>query len=225
MDTVDSKLLQAAIVLSREYVLIDRLVTTGEATLRAFENVIGDKRESIKRGLDVYNYVYALIEHLARYQKLASSVPRINQKSVEFRSFDRAMGRIKEARNSLQHLNNAIENTFTGPLMGSINWRAGGNEYLVAFHDIGRQRDSPGIIFDTKDSSFRHTFVFVYNHEYHDLEAAIQGVRELQEYIDSRIQVEIDGRPYDPKEHLASLKITLQYAPFGAMSVWPRAEE
>ena len=160
--------------------------------------------------LDVYHYIFALIDHLVRYQKIAFMLPRLNKKDPEYRALDDAMGHIKDIRNQLQHINNDIENDYTGPLLGAVWWVSGQRQFVAVFPDIGRPRSSPGIILDTCTGKYGQEFCYVYNGEYHDLSRAIAGVREFNEFMNARVRVKVDGRPYDPKEHFVALCIELR---------------
>src|SRR5258706_3791912 len=102
------------------------------------------------------------------------------------------MGDLKEIRNQLQHINNAIENDNPGPLLGAVCWVSNGDQFMTSFHDIGRERSSPGIVMDTQTGRYLHEFCYVYNDVYHDLGGAIAGMRAFNESISATIRMEID---------------------------------
>lgn len=110
MDRIDAKLAQGVVLLNRQYLLMEHLIETRGRVLREFEHAIEEKRQTLDHVLDVYNYVFALIDHLVRYEKIAFVLPRLNQKTAEYRALGDAMGQIKDIRNQLQHINNDIEN-------------------------------------------------------------------------------------------------------------------
>ncbi len=80
MNEIDSKLAQAMVLLSRQYLLTEHLVETQGSALAEFEQALVEKRERLSYVLDVYNDVFSLIDHLVRYQKIAFGLPRLNQK-------------------------------------------------------------------------------------------------------------------------------------------------
>jgi len=117
------------------------------------------------------------------------------------------MGTLKQIRNQLQHINNDIENDYTGPLLGAICWVSGLRQFIVSFHDIGRSRTSPGLVLDTRTGRYLHEFCYVYNDAYHDLGRAIEGMRTFNNFISSQVRIELNGKPYEPNEHFAALCI------------------
>lgn len=199
MERIDAKLVQAVVLLSRQYLLTDHLIETRGQVLREFERAIEEKRQALDHVLDVYNYVFALIDHLVRYEKIVFVLPRLNQKTAEFRSLRDAMGGIKDIRDQLQHINNDIENNYTGPLLGAVCWVSGQRQFIASFHDIGRTRSSPGIILDTRTGTHAQQFCYVYNDKYYDLGRAIDGLRTFNKFVNARVRVEVDGKPYDPR--------------------------
>lgn len=212
MDRIDAKLIQAAVLLDRQYLITEHLVETIGGTLAAFQRAIEERQQELSHVLAVYNYVFALIDHLVRYEKIAFSIPRLNQKSAEYRAFREAMGNLKEIRNQLQHINNDIENENSGPLLGTVCWVSNNNQYIASFHDIGRKRSSPGIVMDTQTGSYLHEFCYVYNDIYYDLGGAIAGMRTFNDFISAKIRIEIDGKPYETKDHFLALCVKFQQA-------------
>jgi hypothetical protein len=213
MDRIDAKLTQAVVLLNRQYLLTDHLIETRGRVLREFEHAIEEKRQALDHVLDVYNYAFALIDHLVRYEKIAFVLPRLNQRTAEYRALGDAMGDLKDIRNQLQHINNYIENDYTGPLLGAICWISGKRQFIASFHDIGRPRSSPGIILDTRTGAYAQEFCYVCNDKYHDLGRAIAGVRTFNKFVNSQVRVEVDGKQYDPKDHFAALCIELRIPP------------
>ena len=213
MDRIDAKLVQAVVLLDRQYLLMDHLIVTRGHVLREFERAIEEKQQALDYVLDVYNYVFALIDHLVRYEKIAFVLPRLNQKTAEYRALGDAMGGIKDIRNQLQHINSKIENDYSGPLLGTVCWVSGQRQFIASFHDIGRPRSSPGIILDTRTGTYAQEFCYVYNDKYHDLGRAIDGVRTFNKFVNSRVRVKVDGKQYDPKDHFAAICIELRMPP------------
>jgi hypothetical protein len=207
MTDVDSKLAQAAVLLDRQYLMLTRIHERGKPALTTAETAIDAKSTTIEHVLDVYNYVFALIDNLARYQKIAGALPRFNQKEPEFRALAASLGNIKGARNQLQHINNDIENDYSGPLLGGICWINGDRQFLVALHDIGRKRSSPGIVFDNWNNRYLNEFCFTYGDTYYDLAKAMAGVRAFNSYLASAVRIEIDGKPYVADQHFSAISV------------------
>jgi len=210
MDRVDAKLAQAVVLLDRQYLLTDHLIETRSHVFREFERAIEETQQTFDHVLDIYNYVFALIDHLVRYEKIAFVLPRLNQKTAEYRALSDAMGDIKDIRDQLQHINNDIENDYRGPLLGAVCWVSAQRQFIASFHDIGRPRSSPGIILDTRTGTYAQQFCYVYNDKYHDLGRAIDGVRTFNKFVNSQVRVEVDGKQYDPKDHFAAICIELR---------------
>lgn len=207
MTDIDSKLAQAVILLDRQHLMLRRIHENGKPALNATEAAIDAKSTTIEHVLDVYNYVFALIDNLARYQKIAGTLPRFNQKDPEFRRLAESLGNIKDARNQLQHVNNDIENDYLGPLLGGVCWVNGDRQFLVNFHDVGRKRSSPGIVFDNWNNRFLNEFCFTYGDTYYDLEKAVTGVGAFNEWLLSSVEIRLGAKPYNATEHFAAICI------------------
>jgi hypothetical protein len=141
--------------------------------------------------------------------------PQINSRTrfvvePEFRAFDTAFGDLKEIRNQFQHINNDIENEFAGPLLGAVCWVEGRKQYIATFHDIGRARSSPSIVYDSSSAEYIHEFCFIYNEQYYDLKSAIKGMDEIMAFINSKVEVAIDGSVYKPEEHFAAICVEIR---------------
>ena len=210
MDTISERLVQAVVLLQRQYLLTEHLIQTRGPVLQDFETAVAEQRQGLDNVLDAYNYVFALVDHLVRYEKIAFGLPRLNQKSAHHRALRAGMGTLKQIRNQLQHLNNGIENANSGPLLGAICWVSGIRQFMAFFHDIGRARSSPGIIFDTRDRRHLQQFCYVCNDTYHDLGAAIDAMRAFDAFISEVVHVTIDGKPYDPKDHYGALCVEVR---------------
>jgi hypothetical protein len=210
MNRIDALLVQAVVLLDRQYLLIDHLIETRGHALREFERAIEKKQQALNHVLDVYNYIFALIDHLVRYEKIAYTLPRLNHKASQYRELGRAMDDLKSIRHQFQHVNNDIENNNTGPLLGSVCWVSGQQQFIASFHDIGRPRSSPGIILDTSTGTFAQQFSYIYNDRYYDLDRAIEGVRTFNKFANSQVRVEVDGKLYDPKDHFMAVRLEFQ---------------
>jgi hypothetical protein len=211
MEKIDSRLIQSVILLDRQYALIEHLINAQGHVLKDFEYVVEKNEQALSHVLDVYNYVFALIDHLDRYRKIALSIPKLNQKSVEYRALINSMGELKDVRDQIQHINNDIENEYTGPLLGSIFWISGTKQFIAMFHDVGRKRSAPGAIFDTRTGKYVHNFCYVYNDKYHDLEKAIDGVKSFNIYLNSIIKIQIADKDYNIKDHFSAMWMEFRF--------------
>jgi hypothetical protein len=211
-ENIDARLAQAVVLLDRQYRMLQRLYDRGAVSLKELEDAIDQKAQNFDHLLDIYNYVLSLIDSFARYQKTAFSIPKLNQKSLEYRAFAASMGDIKDARDQLQHLNNDIENDNSGPLLGGITWVTNGRTYLIGLNDVGRSRSIPGIPFQLGDPAsesdelkYAHKFCFSYGDKLFDLAKAMEGARALNEYVMAKVQIAIDGKPYVVGEHFIAI--------------------
>lgn len=213
MNAIDQRLTQAAVLLQRQALLTEHLIDTQGESLASLSEALKRKEQKIEHVLSVYNYVFALIDHLTRYQKIAFTLPRLNHKSKPFKKLNSAFGKIKEVRNQFQHINNNIENDFEGPLLGAVCWGEGNDQFIATFHDIGRERSTPMASFSTSENSFTRHCCYIYNHEQHDLISAIEGMRSFQDFISEKIEVRVDGKKYDSRDHFAALHISINFQP------------
>jgi hypothetical protein len=210
MDKIDSRLVQGMILLHRQYLLTRHLVSTQGVIVPKLEESLRGGEQSFPEVLEIYNYVFALVDHLVRLQKIVASLPRLNKKDPEVLKFDAAMGGLKEIRNQFQHINNDIENAFTGPLLGAICWGRGPEQFVVSMNDIGRERSSELTSFDTWGAGFPEHFHYLYNGRSYDLQAAIDGTEAFWQWLDTKILVQVDGRKFDPASFSASLMLTIK---------------
>lgn len=201
---VSAKAAEAVVLLDRQYLLTCHLIQTRASVLTEFEQAIKASEQSLKHVLEVFNYVFALIDNLVRYQKIAAALPLLSQKRAECRALDSAMGALKDVRNQLQHINNDIENDYSGPLLGAVCWVSDTLQFIASFLDVSRPRSTPGIILDTQKGQYVHEFVYVYNEIYHDLGKAISGMHAFQTFVRQSFSVQTDGKPYDPNSHFVA---------------------
>lgn len=207
----DAKIVEAVVLLERQYLLTCHLIKAGSSALVAMEQAISAKKQGLEHVLSVFNYVFALIDGLVRYQKLVFSLPMISQNRPECRALNAAMGDLKEVRNQLQHINNDIENEQSGPLLGAVCWVNDSAQFLASFHDVSRRRSSPGIVLDTQTGKYLHEFCYVYNDIYYDLGRAIAGMHRFQGFLKESVQLTVNGKPYDPAEHYVAARIDMKF--------------
>ena len=207
---IDELLVQTIVLLQRQQMLIDRHVTTQSVALGNFEKSISGTTQSVVEVLDVYNYVFGLIDHLVRYQKIASYIPKFNQKKEEYKAFEVALKGLKDIRNQFQHINNHIDNKFSGPLLGSISWFNCNASFTAALPDINRVKTMPGLIFDIQENKFIHDFCYIYNESYYDLGKAICGVRSFSKFIETWVSIEIDGKPYAAESNFMAYSVAIK---------------
>jgi len=211
MENIDERLVQTVILLHRQYSLLERVIETQGSALANFERAIADGRQTIDDVFDVYSYVFALVDHIDRYRKIAFAVPRLNHKSKEFRSLKLAIEKLEEIRNKFQHINQYISNEFSGPLLGSVSWVSESKIYQAVLTELGRHRSAPGIYLNTQSGEYSHKYTYVYNDTYYDLQAAITGVRSFDNYVTEKIKMTVDGKPFSVRDHFAAFRV--QFAP------------
>jgi hypothetical protein len=211
MNKTDELLVQSLILLDRQKLMMDSFVDNGRLALIEFENYLENTGSiEIDNVISVLNYAHGLIDHLVRFEKIARSVPRISQKSTEFRKFREAMGSLVDARNQIQHINRNAVNNYTGPLLGSVSWISTGVNYTAGFSDVGRERSVPGLVYDTKEKRFLSEFCYVFGETYHDLGKAIAGAHRYFENIFSQVNLEVDGKPYVSSNYLIALRYKIE---------------
>lgn len=161
----------------------------------------------------VYEYVFSLIDNLVRFHKILNSVPRVSKKNAIISSYNRLLAPLKDARNKLQHINRHLNNTFSGPLMGSICWnREGGHQFIASLSDVAKPNSVAGVSLDTHTGKFVAQFMYIENDIHYDLYEMIQLTREVHEFVVNRFDVLIDGKPYDPSMHFQAFRIDYGYS-------------
>lgn len=207
---VDQLLIQAAVLLQRQYLLGEHLVRTGSVILSNFEQAVVEGTQSIENVLGVFNYCWALVDQLERYRKIASVVPRLNQKGAEFRALEKALRPLTTIRNQFQHINNHVRNDNLGPLLGSVCWINGKAQFIASLPDLGPPRSVPGISLDTKTGAFEQQLCYIHNDDFYDLGIALDGMRSFQRYVDCLIQVSIDGTAFIQKDNFIALRVEFE---------------
>lgn len=203
----DDQLLQLVVLLKRQYVLTEHLIKKGQAQLHDFENAVSENVQSVEHVLDVLNFAFALIDNLVKYQKIARSIPTLNQKSSEFRALIYSLGELTEIRNQHQHINRHALNKFTGPLLGAVSWVVDSANYIASFNDIGRERSVPSMVFDIEEKSFTLKFCYVFGEKYHDLQKAVEGMRNFNTYLDTTVVVSAEGAKFNGNEHYLAMRL------------------
>jgi hypothetical protein len=202
---VDDQLIQSVVLLKRQSLLTEHLIIRGRAVMEEFQDAVTQQKQSVEHVLDVLNFAFSLIDNLVKYQKIARSIPRLNQKSPEYRVLISSLGELTEIRNQHQHINRSILNNFTGPLLGTVSWAVGNANYTASFNDIGRERSVPGMAFDTQENRFVLEFCYVFGEKYHDLQKAINGMRNFNSYLDQTVVVSIDGALFKAEENYLAM--------------------
>lgn len=218
MDPIDSRLIQTFVLLHRQYDLAMRVIAVQGRIVEEIEESLSAETQRYEQALDLQNYVFALVDHLVRFQKIALSLPRFNYRSPEYTAFVAAMGDLKEIRNQFQHINNDAENSFQGPLLGAICWGRGDRQFVVTMHDIGRERSSSLVAYDRKEGGFPEHLRFIYNDRDHDLVAACNAMTALWDWIAKRVFLKVDGKDFAPIDHTAILSIRITPVDDGAQS-------
>jgi len=208
---VDQLLIQAVVLLQRQRLLAENLVRTGSSTLVEFEDAVSKGKQNIDHVLSVFNYCWALVDQLERYRKIASVVPRLSQKSAEFRAMEASLRPLTNVRNQFQHINNHIRNENSGPLLGAVCWTNENTQFMATLPDLGSARTVPGIPVDTKTGAYTSQFCYVYNDDYFDLGAAIDAMRAFQQYIDQAVQIQVDGKGFVSGEHFIAIRTEFKF--------------
>jgi hypothetical protein len=213
-ESIDERLAQAVVLLSRQYEIIDYLFSQKEAeVLKSVEREISSGLPKVQSVYPVYEYVYSLIDNLMRYQKILNVTPKLNQKEQPISNFNLALSPLKEVRNNLQHINDNLKSSLSGPLLGSICWNRGLTQYIVSLSDVGRSRSVPGIVLDTQTGTFVAELCYVYNETYHDLHKAISETAAVHKWLSTVISMSIDNTPYDPNSHFQAIKLEFKLNP------------
>jgi hypothetical protein len=181
--------------------------------LRSIEKEISSGLQTVQSLYPVYEYIFSLIDNLVRYQKILNVTPKVSQKEKSIVKYNKVLEPLKQARNQIQHINNDIENTFSGPLLGSICWNRGRTQYIVSLGDIGRSRSTPGIVLDTHTGRFVAELCYVYNETYHDLHKAVSETQAIHEWLSNTITITIDDAAYDPNSHFQAFKAEFNLNP------------
>jgi hypothetical protein len=208
---INQLLIQAAVLLQRQYLLAEHLVGTGSVVLANFEQAVVEGTQSIENVLGVFNYCWALVDQLERYRKIASVVPRLNQKGAEFRALEKVLRPLTTIRNQFQHINNHVRDSNSGPLLGSVCWINGKAQFIASLPDLGPPCSVPGISLDTKTGAFGQQFCYIHNDNFYDLGTALDGIRSFQKYVDCLIQVSIDGTAFIQKDNFIAMRAEFEF--------------
>jgi hypothetical protein len=212
--SIDERLAQTIVLLNRQYEIIQHLSSKREPeVLGSIEKDITSGSQTVQSLYPVYEYIFSLIDNLVRYQKILNVTPKVSQREQSIVKYNKALEPLKQARNQIQHINNDIENSFSGPLLGSICWNRGLTQYVISLGDIGRSRSTPGIVLDTHTGRFVAELCYVYNETYHDLHKAVSETQEIHEWLSNTINITIDNAPYDPNSHFQALKLEFNLKP------------
>jgi hypothetical protein len=210
MNETDHRLVQTVVLLERQHLITEHLVETiGGPAIQRMEDALAEGKQGLNHVLDIFNYVFSLIDHLVRFQKIAASLPKFSQKSAEFRALHSKMGDLKNVRNQLQHINNDIQNDYTGPLLGAISWANKSTQFMTTFWDVGRERRFSGTTFKAMEDSFGIGLRYIYNEKDHNLDLALEGAREFNAFILRSVKIETDGKPYNVEEHFVALRVSI----------------
>jgi hypothetical protein len=204
----NERLTQTVVLLNRQYEIIQYLFSKREPKIFGdIENEINSGSQTAQSLYPVYEYIFSLIDNLVRYQKVLNVMPTVNQRKDTVAKYNKILNPLKEARNQIQHINNDIDNSFSGPLLGSVCWNKGPTQYIVSLGDIGRARSTPGVWFDTQSRSFVSELCYIYNETYHDLRKATSETTAIHKWLSSSTTITIDNAPYNPNLHFQALKL------------------
>lgn len=201
---------QVAIALIRQHQLLSNIAEKRDSVLGRFESSIPKRDDGFQAVFDVYNYVFALLDSVVRYHKMAHTLPGISKKNLPYRRLDDAVDHFKDARNQIQHLNNDVINDFSGPLMGAITWPNGVKNYNALLNDVGRVRSTRTLTFDTKTASFAHGLCYVYNEKHYDLDAAVSVIHEFHSNLISKMVIRAGEADFDPLSNIAAFEVSYE---------------
>ena len=204
-------LLQSVTLLRRQKLLTEYLINSSGSSLERFQTALTEQKLSTGHVLDVLNYAFGLIDNLVRFQKIAGKIPQLSQKSAECKALASGMGNLKKIRNQHQHIIEHLLNEFSGPLLGALSWVAGTKNYLASFQDIGRERSIPTMIFDTHEKRFTQEFCYVYGEKYYDLKKAIDAMHQFSNFIESSVQIQLNGQKINPDDMIIAICVELKF--------------
>lgn len=199
---------QVAIALIRQYQLLTNLAQKRDDILGRFEASMPTREDEFQGVFEVYNYVFALLDAVVRYHKMAHTMPAFNKRDPLYRRLDEAVDHFKDARNQIQHLNNDVANDFSGPLMGAVTWPNGVQNYNAVFNDVGRVRQIGLLIFDTAKDQFVNGLCYVYNDKYYDLDAALAAIRTFHADLTSRFSLKAGEVDFDQLSNIAAFHVS-----------------
>lgn len=206
MPAVDQLFAQSVILLRRQFALFEELYLNQKAVLREYELAYNSNSLEVSHVLRVYNHVFSLIDHIERYRKISQSVPKLNKRSLHYRKLSASISKFSDARNIVQHLNNSILNEFSGSLLGSIFWLSNNQVYTICLHDLGRERYENLAVNIVPHASI-HKFCYVHNGKFYELSQAIEAIKEFDLYIRSEIEIQVENKEFDVRDHFISLVV------------------
>jgi hypothetical protein len=212
--SINDRLLQALILLNRQHEIISYLREKREVSvLKEFEDAISTGSQTVSCVYPVYEYVFSLIDNLVRYHKILNSVPRVNQKEVIISSYNQLLKPLKDARNKLQHINAHLDNTFSGPLMGSICWNRESHQFIASLTDAAKTNSVAGVSIDRHTGKFVAQLVYIENEIHYDLHEITAATREVHGFVVNQFDIQIDGKPYDASMNFLALRIDVAFLP------------
>jgi hypothetical protein len=207
-ESIDERLAQSVVLLNRHHEIIDYLFSKRESEiLKSLEHDINSGSQTIQSVYPLYEYIFSLIDNLVRYQKILNVTPTLHQKKTPIAEYNKILSPLKEARNQIQHINDNIKYSFSGPLLGSVCWCRGLTQYIVSLGDIGRQRTVPGTYFDTHTGKFVAELCYIYNETEHDLHKAISETTKIHNWLSHEISFSIDNAPYDLNSQFQAVRL------------------
>lgn len=129
--------------------------------------------------------ITAVIDALARTLKVSRKLSALNQKGTEFKSYIASQDWVIDARNMVQHINEEVKNSNTGPILGSLIWANGSSHYLLSLSSSFPGEEVPGLVIDTHTGKTLMDLAYVYNDRYLDIPRAFSGAMEFSKYVKS----------------------------------------
>lgn len=209
-EKLNTRLIRSLVLLDRQYLITEQVSKYRvQRVLRSFEKSADNKSSSLKDIVRVYEMVFSLVDNIVRYEKIACVLPRMSQRTDEFKLFSNRLSGLKDLRNLLQHINGDIDTEFESPILGGVSWARGNANYIAAFVDM-ESKSLPGLPYDLQELKYAKQFCFVHNDKYYDLGNAIIGYRDYHAYVKKNFRLEVDGKPYLIEKHILAFKTELK---------------
>lgn len=209
MEKHELALINRLVLIERIYLFIANANRDGIVRLRALESAMLSGTQDVQQIADLYNYIFLIIDHICRFQKVALRLPKEVSKSKEYKECMRALSVFYSTRNNFQHIDEKIDNEWSGPLLGAICWVSDGRHFLISFNDVNRVRSSPTLILDAREGIFTRTFAYVCNDTYYDIGDAIERIETFMNFFQKTIHFSRDEREINIRDDY--LAVTLDF--------------
>lgn len=212
MEKHELALINRLVLIERIYLFIANANRDGIKRLRALESAMLAGTQDITQVIDLYNYIFLLIDHICRFRRVALRVPKEISKSQEYKKCMTSLSEFTSTRNTFQHIDEKIDNEWSGPLLGAICWVSDGKHFLISFNDVNRIRSSPTLIFDTHEGTFTRNFVYICNDIYYDIGDAINRIELFIKFFQKTVHFSRDERELNIRDDFLAVTFDFQIA-------------